>query len=141
MAVALSFRWQLDPSAGRIEVDAAQLDNAVLNAAVNARDAMPNGGTLMIATQREVRLEGDLVRIAVSDTGLGMPERVIARAFEPFFTTKGVGEGTGLGLSQIHGFAAQAGGQAEISSKEGEGTTVSIVLPSSSKGTHFHPPV
>nr|WP_314445738.1 PAS domain S-box protein [uncultured Sphingomonas sp.] len=129
----IDLKVALDPSAGRIEVDAAQLDNAVLNAAVNARDAMPNGGTLTIATHREVRAEGDRVRIAISDTGLGMPERVLARAFEPFFTTKGVGEGTGLGLSQIHGFAAQAGGEAEISSREGEGTTVSIVLPSSTK--------
>jgi PAS domain S-box-containing protein len=123
----------LAADAGRVEVDAAQLDNAILNAAVNARDAMPSGGTLTIATQLEVRPQGERVRIDISDTGLGMPERVLARAFEPFFTTKGVGEGTGLGLSQIHGFAAQAGGQAELSSKEGAGTTVSIMLPLSSK--------
>jgi PAS domain S-box-containing protein len=123
----------LAADAGRVEVDAAQLDNAILNAAVNARDAMPNGGTLTIATQLEVRPQGGRVRIDISDTGLGMPERVLARAFEPFFTTKGVGEGTGLGLSQIHGFAAQAGGHAELSSKEGAGTTVSIILPLSSK--------
>lgn len=118
---------------GRVEVDAAQLDNAILNAAVNARDAMPNGGTLTIATRREVANEGERVRIEIRDTGLGMPDRVLGRAFEPFFTTKGVGEGTGLGLSQIHGFAAQAGGQAELSSKEGAGTTVAIVLPLTSK--------
>lgn len=123
----------LAPDVGRVEVDAAQLDNAILNAAVNARDAMPNGGTLTIATQRQVGNEGECARIEIRDTGLGMPDRVRARAFEPFFTTKGVGEGTGLGLSQIHGFAAQAGGQAELSSREGAGTTVSIVLPLSTK--------
>jgi CheY-like chemotaxis protein len=123
----------LDPSAARVEVDAAQLDNAILNAAVNARDAMPNGGTLTIATERQPGPEGECVRIAISDTGLGMPERVLSRAFEPFFTTKGVGEGTGLGLSQIHGFAAQAGGKAQLTSMEGTGTTVSIILPPSNK--------
>jgi CheY-like chemotaxis protein len=126
-------RLALSPSATRVEVDAAQLDSAILNAAVNARDAMPNGGTLTIATERQPGPEGECVRIAISDTGLGMPERVLARAFEPFFTTKGVGEGTGLGLSQIHGFAAQAGGRAQLTSMEGSGTTVSIILPSSSK--------
>jgi len=117
----------------RVEVDSAQLETAVLNAALNARDAMPNGGTITLST-RAVR-EGDthFVRLAISDTGDGMPPEVIERAFEPFFTTKEVGKGTGLGLSQIHGFAAQAGGRAEISSKPGQGTTVTLVLPATDK--------
>jgi CheY-like chemotaxis protein len=101
----------------------------VLNAAVNARDAMPKGGRLVIATR--VRDDGSerFVRLSITDDGLGMPSRVVERAFEPFFTTKEVGKGTGLGLSQIHGFAAQAGGRAEIESREGEGTTIHILLP------------
>jgi signal transduction histidine kinase/CheY-like chemotaxis protein len=118
---------------GRVEVDAAQLESALLNAAINARDAMPNGGTLTIATSKEAADAQEFVRIDVRDTGLGMPQRVLERAFDPFFTTKEVGEGTGLGLSQIHGFAAQAGGSAELSSEEGAGTTVSLLLPRTGK--------
>ena len=125
-------KLRLDGDAGRVEVDPAQLETAILNAAVNARDAMPKGGTLTIATSVAGDEEG-CVRIDISDTGLGMPQRVIERAFDPFFTTKGVGEGTGLGLSQIHGFAAQSGGRAELTSAEGQGTTVSIVLPPTEK--------
>jgi CheY-like chemotaxis protein len=116
-----------------VEVDAAQLESALLNAAINARDAMPNGGTLSIATSIEPNDPEDFVRIDVRDTGLGMPQRVLERAFDPFFTTKEVGEGTGLGLSQIHGFAAQARGRAQLSSEEGAGTTVSLLLPRSDK--------
>ncbi len=126
-------RLDLTPEAGRVEVDATQLETAILNAAINARDAMPGGGELLIRTTLERDLVDDNVRIEVTDTGLGMPERVLERAFDPFFTTKEVGEGTGLGLSQIHGFAAQSGGRAELRSAEGEGTTVAIVLPRSSK--------
>ena len=129
----VTLELDLHPDVGRVEVDSAQLDNAVLNAAVNARDAMPSGGTLTIATRTEAGGNGNMVRISVTDTGLGMPQRVQERAFDPFFTTKAVGEGTGLGLSQIHGFAAQAGGRAELSSREGQGTTVSILLPSTMK--------
>ena len=123
----------LAEDAGRVEVDIGQLEMAVLNAVVNARDAMPHGGRLTIATTAEECDLGSCVRIMIRDTGLGMPQRVLERAFDPFFTTKAVGEGTGLGLSQIHGFAAQAGGRAELTSAEGEGTTVSILLPRSTK--------
>jgi PAS domain S-box-containing protein len=123
----------LAPAVGRIEVDSAQLETALLNAAINARDAMPNGGKLTIRTAEVTHGSEQLVRISLTDTGLGMPPRVLERAFEPFFTTKEVGKGTGLGLSQIHGFAAQAGGRAEVSSKEGQGTTVSLVLPATGK--------
>ncbi len=121
----------LAEDAGRVEVDPTQLDTAILNAAINARDAMPAGGVLRIATAVQPGDDGNEVRIDVIDSGLGMPQRVLERAFDPFFTTKDVGEGTGLGLSQIHGFAAQAGGRAELKSAEGEGTTLSIVLPRS----------
>jgi nitrogen-specific signal transduction histidine kinase/CheY-like chemotaxis protein len=123
----------LDPGLGHVEVDSAQLETALLNAAFNARDAMSNTGRLTISTANIDEGGEHCVRIGITDTGMGMPQRVIERAFEPFFTTKEIGKGTGLGLSQIHGFAAQAGGHAEIHSKEGKGTTISIILPRSDK--------
>jgi len=126
---------KLEPgeSAGRIEVDIAQLETAILNAALNARDAMPDGGTLTLSTRNLSEGGKDYVALGISDTGEGMPTDVAERAFEPFFTTKEVGKGTGLGLSQIHGFAAQAGGRAEIQSKHGEGTTIILILPRTEK--------
>lgn len=126
----------LAPSLWAVEVDPTQLETALLNAAINARDAMPDGGQLTLSTRNETAEGGDMVRVSVADTGTGMPADVVSRAFEPFFTTKPVGKGTGLGLSQIHGFAAQTGGQAEILSVEGEGTTISILLPRSLKAVH-----
>jgi len=106
---------------------------------VNARDAMPGGGTLTLSTS-DCEFDGrPAVCISVRDSGGGIPEDVLGRVFEPFFTTKEVGKGTGLGLSQIHGFAAQAGGGAEIESEEGKGTTVKIVLPRSEKVPHVAP--
>jgi PAS domain S-box-containing protein len=124
---------ELAPSLGHIEVDSAQLETALLNAAFNARDAMSGSGRLVFSTAEIQEADQRWVRIAITDTGMGMPQRIVERAFEPFFTTKEVGKGTGLGLSQIHGFAAQAGGRAEIRSKEGQGTTISIILPRSDK--------
>ncbi|TKD51314.1 PAS domain-containing protein [Sphingomonas baiyangensis] len=119
--------------------DPSQLENVVLNLAVNARDAMPGGGTLTIRTAR-IGLDapaaarfgitpGDYVRLSVTDTGAGMSPEVAARAFEPFFTTKGVGKGTGLGLSQVFGFVRQSGGHVEIASRPDEGTSVHVYLP------------
>ena len=119
--------------------DVNQLDSAILNLAINARDAMPDGGTLTIET-RNVRLDiaataamgitpGNYVCIAVSDTGIGMSPDVAAQAFEPFFTTKLLGQGTGLGLSMIYGFVRQSGGCAKIYSELGHGTTVKLYLP------------
>jgi len=114
------------------------LEMMVLNLAINARDAMPSGGKLKIATSNlsavpaELRSElheGEYVSLAVVDTGIGMPPRVAARAFEPFFTTKEPGKGTGLGLSQLYGFARQSGGTVRIESREGAGTTVTMYLP------------
>ncbi|HET9640999.1 MAG TPA: PAS domain S-box protein [Allosphingosinicella sp.] len=123
----------LAPSLPPVEVDLAQLETALLNAVFNARDAMPEGGRLMLATRHLPGESGGEVMVEIADTGSGMSAEVLDRAFEPFFTTKPVGEGTGLGLSQIHGFAAQAGGRAEIRSVSGEGTSVRIVLPATDK--------
>ena len=114
-----------------VEADATQLETALLNAAINARDAMPGGGRIILATHNLT--DSGEVAIRIEDDGEGMAPEVIARAFEPFFTTKAVGRGTGLGLSQIHGFAAQTGGRTEIVSAPGEGTCLSIILPRTDK--------
>jgi signal transduction histidine kinase/CheY-like chemotaxis protein len=122
------------------EADPVQLEAAILNLAVNARDAMNAGGKLTITTDN-IRLDerycqqhkdlvaGPYVQITVSDTGTGMPKDVLERVFEPFFTTKGIGKGTGLGLAQVYGFVKQSGGHIEIASEPGQGTTVMICLP------------
>ena len=120
-------------------VDASQLENSVLNLCINARDAMPDGGRLTIETgnrwidarsARDSGLEpGQYVSLCVSDTGTGMPAEVIARAFDPFFTTKPMGQGTGLGLSMVYGFAKQSGGQVRIYSELGKGSMICIYLP------------
>ncbi len=130
---AVEVKLDLAPSLWPIEVDTTQLETALLNAAFNARDAMPDGGCITISTANVEGADGDMVCIALGDTGEGMSEEVLARAFEPFYTTKPVGKGTGLGLSQIHGFAAQSGGRAEIQSATGEGTVIRLFLPRSDK--------
>jgi CheY-like chemotaxis protein len=133
--VRLDFRIDGD---GAILSDATQLEMAVLNLAINARDAMPEGGDLTIGTRRHQAMgdgelpAGEYVELSVADTGTGMPPEVAARAFDPFFTTKGVGRGTGLGLSQVYGIARQAGGTVRIESRPGAGTTVRLYLPRTS---------
>ncbi len=120
-----------------VQVDPSQLEAALVNLAVNSRDAMPNGGQLAIEMRNILRgepgmpddLHGDVVAISVTDTGMGMSPEVRSRVFEPFFTTKEVGRGTGLGLSMTYGFVKQSGGDIEISSDPGRGTTVRLFLP------------
>jgi signal transduction histidine kinase len=128
----------LDPALWPVEVDSNQLENALLNLAVNARDAMPDGGTLTIqsrnvtdpVTDSGEKHLGQYTMIAVKDGGVGMTPEVLGRAFEPFFTTKSVGEGTGLGLSQVYGFVKQSSGHVHIESEAGTpGTTIRIYLP------------
>jgi CheY-like chemotaxis protein/nitrogen-specific signal transduction histidine kinase len=124
----------------RTYADATQLESAIVNLAVNARDAMPGGGKLTVETMNAHiddayaalnpdAVPGQYVLVAVSDTGTGMPPDVLERAFEPFYTTKGVGEGSGLGLSQIYGYLKQSGGHAKIYSEPGRGSTVKLYLP------------
>ncbi len=110
-------------------VDAAELEIALVNLVVNARDALPKGGTIEIKTGNAKLDNKELVAISVADNGEGMPPDILEKVFEPFFTTKPVGRGTGLGLSQVHGFAHQAGGTVQIESRVGEGTAVKLYLP------------
>jgi signal transduction histidine kinase len=122
-----------------VDTDATQLELAVINLAINARDAMPEGGVLRLRTFNTelspqafdggLRKGGDFVGLEISDTGTGMPPEILARAFEPFFTSKEPGKGTGLGLSMVYGFARQSGGSASIRSEVGRGTTVTLLLP------------
>jgi two-component system NtrC family sensor kinase len=135
---AIVINTNLAPDLWPVDADATQLELAVINLAINARDAMPAGGklgirTFNLATRREAMPEqpavADFVSLEVSDTGQGMPPEVASRAFEPFFTTKEAGKGTGLGLSMVYGFARQSGGSASIRSDVDRGTTVTLLLP------------
>jgi PAS domain S-box-containing protein len=130
--------WTVERDLWGFVADRHQMENAILNLAVNARDALPNGGALTIRASN-VRLAetspskgtdpGDYVLLEVDDDGIGMPEAIVDRAFEPFFTTKEVGKGSGLGLSMVYGFVRQSGGHVRISSAQGEGTTVQLYMP------------
>jgi hypothetical protein len=133
----IDVRVELDTTLPSANADANQLEMALLNLGVNARDAMPNGGTLRItAASESVRgdhrsglAHGHYVRLSVTDTGTGMDEATLARATEPFFSTKGIGQGTGLGLSMVHGLTSQLGGGLTIISEPGHGTAVELWLP------------
>jgi PAS domain S-box-containing protein len=141
----INLRTHFAPDLWLTRADAGEVESAVVNLAINARDAMPNGGKLSIRTDNamlerdEVGFEGpltagDYVRISVSDNGIGMTKDVLTRVFEPFFTTKPPGRGTGLGLSTIYGFIKQSGGNIRIYSEPGAGTTVSLYFPRSVDG-------
>ena len=143
---AVELVLQLDESAPTVLCDPNQLENALLNLAINARDAMPNGGRLTISTARvgltvlevaghEGAQPGSYATIQVADTGIGMAPDVLARVFEPFFTTKPLGQGTGLGLSQLYGFVRQSGGIVRLDSVPGRGTAVRICLPQAAPGS------
>jgi signal transduction histidine kinase/DNA-binding response OmpR family regulator len=141
---AVTLRTELSEGDALVHVDPAQLESALLNLAVNARDAMPNGGELVVATTW-IETDGSLrkrapdasagryLRIEVRDTGSGMAPDVLERVFEPFFTTKEVGKGSGLGLSQVYGFLKQSGGFVTVDSREGEGSVFRLHLPPSSQ--------
>ncbi|WP_213982478.1 PAS domain-containing sensor histidine kinase [Sphingomonas sp. dw_22] len=141
VAIDAQFPLMLRP----VRADPAQLELALLNLAVNARDAMPQGGQIVIAAREEEVADpgelatGSYVCLSVRDSGEGMDDATLARAMEPFFTTKGVGRGTGLGLSMVHGFAEQCGGRLRLKSKCGEGTTVELWLPISRDGLTARP--
>jgi PAS domain S-box-containing protein len=137
---------QVAPGTWSCEADPIQLESAILNLAINARDAMREGGSLLISAQNAPMLGGseldqvglaprDYVRIVVHDTGTGMAPEVLAQAFEPFFTTKDVGEGSGLGLSMVYGFIKQSGGHVQMSSQLGQGTDVTLYLPRGERAT------
>ena len=137
---SIHLEMQLDEQLWVAEADPNQLESALLNLVLNARDAMPDGGKLLVKTSNQhldtgftaahSNLQpGDYIVLSVTDTGCGMPQSTINRAFDPFFTTKPIGQGTGLGLSMIYGFSKQSGGHASIHSEVGKGTTVSLFLP------------
>ena len=136
----ITLKVQLGKDIWPVNTDASQLENALLNLVINARDAMPDGGELLIETANSyldgtdiTTLEpvkaGDYVMLGVSDNGSGMAPKILAKAFDPFFTTKPIGQGTGLGLSMIYGFAQQSGGHVTIQSEPGQGTCVRLYLP------------
>ena len=130
--VEFDFPEQLWP----VEVDPGELELVILNLAVNARDAMPHGGTIIVRGEnlpdlKDDQISGDYVRLSVIDTGIGMPPEILSRVFEPFFTTKDVGKGSGLGLAQVHGFATQSQGTVRIQSEVGRGTSIELYLPRS----------
>jgi len=132
----ISLIYEFPAGGTATKVDPGQFDMAILNLAVNARDAMPDGGALTI---RVTRIDQGAVALSVVDTGTGMSADVQARAFDPFFTTKEVGKGTGLGLSQVYGFAVQSGGRCEIDSQVGKGTAITLTLPTTDEAVAARP--
>ena len=127
----VTVNWECPPGGLNLFVDRSQLELALMNLIINARDAMPDGGEIMVAIEKDetAPVGKPMLRICVSDTGSGIPEDVLARVTEPFFTTKEAGKGTGLGLSMVSGFAHQSGGEIRIDSTVGKGTTIEMVLP------------
>jgi PAS domain S-box-containing protein len=138
----ISLLVDIDANLWEVTVDVGELEIALVNLVINARDAMPDGGMVTIIGRNitlgdgEVVLAGDYIAVTVEDTGEGIPEDILVKVFDPFFTTKPIGKGTGLGLSQVHGFAHQAGGTVKIASTLGKGTVLTIYLPRSSEELH-----
>ncbi|MBW7965895.1 PAS domain-containing sensor histidine kinase [Bradyrhizobium sp. BR 10261] len=130
---AVHLDFDIEREVWPVKADISEFETGLLNLVINARDAMPDGGTVTIGAHNIVLDDplhnGEYVAITVNDTGLGIPSDVVDKIFEPFFTTKPVGKGTGLGLSQVHGFAHQAGGTIKVASELGKGTTFTILLP------------
>jgi len=136
---AVQLHIDLEDGLWPVMVDPAELETALVNLIINARDAMPGGGSVAVRASNihidDGTRKGDHVAIEVKDAGLGIPPDIIAKVFDPFFTTKPIGKGTGLGLSQVHGFAHQAGGTVAVASELGKGTTFTIRLPRGQSGT------
>jgi two-component system NtrC family sensor kinase len=145
----IEIRIDVPETIAPVRVDQSEFELAVLNLAVNARDAMPNGGVIEIAVRpvhlrgdpAHDKLQGDFIALSISDTGCGIARETIAKIFEPFFTTKDVGKGTGLGLSQVYGFAKQSGGTVTVASRVGHGTTFTLYLPRSQEQPQRSAPV
>ena len=139
MGSAVRVRIAIGAGIWAVKVDDSEFELALVNLAINARDAMPKGGVLAITAENVIlsvadtlaRIEGEFVAVRVTDTGSGIAPDVLSKVFDPFFTTKEVGKGSGLGLSQVHGFRTQSGGTVHIESEIGRGTTVTIYLPRS----------
>jgi signal transduction histidine kinase len=143
IGVSIEIRRSLAPELWSVLIDTGQIETALLNIAINARDAMPRGGVLLIETANigsgsdelpEEVASRDCILVSLRDTGTGMTPEVIERAFEPFFTTKEIGKGTGLGLSMVFGVVRQSGGTVRIRSRLREGTTVEVYLPRAMNG-------
>ncbi|MGA8054711.1 MAG: ATP-binding protein, partial [Burkholderiales bacterium] len=143
LGAAIRIEEDLAPDIENVQVDVGELERALVNLAINARDAMPDGGTLTLQTRNAVLDDdyveqhpevtaGRYVMLAVSDTGAGMPPAVLSRIFEPFFTTKKIGQGSGLGLSMVYGFTKQSGGYVAVYSEVGRGTTFKLFFPQAS---------
>jgi CheY-like chemotaxis protein len=141
---SVTVKTVFDPDLWPVRVDEGELGIALLNLCVNARDAMPHGGTITIAAVNradihEYGLSGDFVEIAVNDTGVGMNAETMSRCLEPFYTTKDIGKGSGLGLAQVYGFAHGSGGSVQIESSTQDGTKVLLLLPRSNEGPSASP--
>jgi PAS domain S-box-containing protein len=138
---AVTLEFDVDPNIGTVMVDIAELETALVNLVINARDAMPEGGKITVAARNQASGgtadNGDYVAISVSDSGVGIAPDLLDKVFDPFFTTKPIGKGTGLGLSQVHGFAHQAGGTVKVTSELGKGTQVTILLPREHAGAQI----
>jgi len=138
---AVTLEFDVDPNIGTVMVDIAELETALVNLVINARDAMPEGGKITVAARNQASSatadNGEYVAISVRDSGVGIAPDLLDKIFDPFFTTKPIGKGTGLGLSQVHGFAHQAGGTVKVTSELGKGTQVTILLPREHAGAQI----